>query len=64
MSRYETPLHSAAWYSNAEIVKILVSNEANVNAKRIDGETPLDRVRGSNEIHQFLVSKGAVGGKD
>ncbi len=37
-----TPLHLAASFNQSEIVKILVSSGADVNAKSNNGRTPLD----------------------
>ncbi len=36
-----TPLHTAAFVCNTEIVKVLIAAKANVNAKNKKGETPL-----------------------
>jgi len=58
-----TPLHSAVISRNIEVLTFLISTGANVNAKNINGWTPLHYAagaRGDNvEIVEFLVSKGA-----
>ena len=38
----ETPLHLAADYGHKEIAELLITNGADLNAKDVDGSTPLD----------------------
>ena len=45
-----TPLHHAALRDHKEIIKLLLSNGANVNAKTSEGLTPLDYTRQSKFI--------------
>ena len=59
-----TPLHHLAWlgFGSLDMVKLLVSRGANVNAKDNNGYTPLDRARnvGRHEMVQYLSSVGAI----
>ena len=55
----DTPLLIACDENNFEIVQFLVEHGANVNQKSlIDGLTPL-QIAKSDEIRQYLISKGA-----
>ena len=57
-----TPLHIAAFYGDKELVKILISNGANVNAKDAYGsKTPLHNAafNGDKKIVKTLISNGA-----
>jgi ankyrin repeat protein len=57
-----TPLHEAAFGGRKEIVELLISNGADVNAKHDGfGTTPLHRAayRGHKEIVELLIGKGA-----
>jgi ankyrin repeat protein len=59
-----TPLCiAAAWNSNLEVLKYLVSRGADVNARNNDGATPLHYVAHHNpdniEVFRYLVSQGA-----
>ena len=56
-----SPLHDAAERGELDIVKYLVSQGANVNAKNNCGEIPLHSAAESNyiEMAKYLVSKGA-----
>jgi len=55
----ETPLHWAAWIGHKEIVELLITAGADVNAKG-DG-TPLHHaaLRGKKEIVELLIANGA-----
>ena len=59
-SRYTTLLHIAAYNPEVEVLKYLISQGADVNAKDNDGETPLHHtVFNSNiEVLKYLVSQG------
>jgi len=56
-----TPLHIAAGHGHFDIVKILVENGANVNAKDLMGFTPLHSAIMGNHlaIVKFLIENGA-----
>jgi len=58
----QTPLHVAASKGNNEVVKILVSLGADINAKDTDGNTPLMLSKG--EIEHFLSLYGAKRASD
>ena len=51
-----TPLHNAAFYGKLEVVKYLISQGAEVNAKTKDGKTALDiaKERGWSEIVDYF----------
>ncbi len=53
-----TPLHVAVESGNAEIVKFLLTKDANLKIKNVDGDTPIDRAfqRGEIEIIKILVA--------
>ena len=40
--RRQTPLHDAAASGHMEVAELLITNGANLNAKSVIGETPLD----------------------
>ena len=42
-------MHNAAVYGHNEIAELLIANGANVNAKEVDGLTPLDFAIMSNQ---------------
>lgn len=48
----QTPLHIAVWHEHLEIVKLLLKNGAEINAKDHNGYTPL-RHCGFKEIVQL-----------
>jgi ankyrin repeat protein len=56
-----TPLHSAAFAGNAEVVRVLLEKGASVSAKAARGETPLSlaKSRGNAEVVKILLSVGA-----
>ena len=56
-----TPLHYASFYGNVEMVKFLIQNGLNVNAKTIGGSTPLQKAVDCNhfEVMKILVENGA-----
>ncbi len=66
-----TPLHAACSGAKLEIVKFLLDNGAQVNAKTKEGETPLDWTNksleddpdeASKQIKELLIQKGAKPG--
>jgi ankyrin repeat protein len=57
-----TPLHLAAWLGHKEIAELLITNGADVNAKKaVEGETPLHEAAayGNKEIAELLIVNGA-----
>lgn len=63
-----SPLLAAIEHGNIKMVKLLLANGANVNAKDYDGFTPLDFAERfypeTDEIKQLLISRGAKSAKD
>ena len=64
-----SPLHSAAWHGEdgIELVKLLISNGADINASNGRGWTPLDVVLEHEErpkMGEFLVTQGAKSNAD
>ena len=61
-----TPLHVAAWRGQRKIAELLIAKSANVNAKDVDGETPLDRAikYKKNEIADLLLQHGGKTGEE
>lgn len=57
LSNGSTPLHEAAQWCNAEIVKLLLSNGAEINAKNDGGFTPIDFASSANA--KILKDAGA-----
>ena len=60
--RNVTPLHTAAEYGHKEIVELLITNGANVNAYGLsNGLTPLHvaTIRGHNQVAELLITGGA-----
>ncbi len=58
MTNTNTPLHIAVQNGNAEIVKILLASDCDVNARNADGLTPLDLATMANntEIVALLIA--------
>lgn len=56
-----TPLDSAAHFGFKQMVELLISNGANVNARTANGDTPLHNasIYGYEDIAKLLISKGA-----
>jgi ankyrin repeat protein len=56
------PLHSAVANQHAEIVKLLLDNEADVNATQADDFTPLHEAaqNGMLNVTQWLIDRGAA----
>lgn len=62
--RGATPLHLAAKYIKKQMIELLISKDADVNAKDITGETPLhyatfSTLKNKKEMVELLISKGA-----
>jgi Ankyrin repeats (3 copies) len=61
----KTPLHSAAWYGNLEMIQVLLEYKADVNAQTDVGETPLQfACRGKRssllaKVARLLLEHGA-----
>jgi ankyrin repeat protein len=57
----DTPLHSAVQWGHEEIVKFLLANGAEVNAKNHQGQSPLHYARafGHQRITNILIDAGA-----
>ena len=55
------PLEEAIWADATEIIEVLLSNGADVNAKTCGGKTPLQHaaIKGSEPIVSLLVKAGA-----
>jgi ankyrin repeat protein len=57
---YETPLILAAKYGHLEIVRLLISRRADINAQDKNGWAPLHYTSWSNsDVAKYLISKGA-----
>ena len=56
-----TPLHYAAYFGHKELVEILISKGAVINAPTENGLTPLHQAAyfGHKDVVEFLISKGA-----
>ncbi|RFU27471.1 hypothetical protein B7463_g8880, partial [Scytalidium lignicola] len=59
--KYGTSLQAAAFAGNAEVVRMLLDNGANINVRDEHGQTPLHRAayQGHTAIVELLLSKGA-----
>ena len=57
----ETPLHSAAWYGDLEMVQVLLDYNADVNARNNGGSTPLHEAayNGRTKVVLVLLEGGA-----
>lgn len=53
----EIPLHKASWGDEIEIMKLLLDYGSNPNAKDVDDETPLHRIK-SAEAAQIFINAG------
>jgi len=52
-------LHRATWDGHKEVVELLISKGADVNAKDMYGKTPLHRAcEGEKGIAELLIDKG------
>jgi len=59
-----TPLHHAAWNAHTEIAGLLITTDADVNAKGDKGSTPLHGAA-NKEVVELLIANGAdVNAKD
>ena len=56
-----TPLHEAAGYRQADVVKMLVAGTADINVAENDGRTPLywAASNGKGDVVKVLLSLGA-----
>ena len=59
--RHQTPLHVAAGYGNREVVELLLSYGASLEAKNFLGETPLHMAAGHGDLEMVrsLLAHGA-----
>ena len=59
-------MHYAAWRGDKEIVELLITKRADVNAKMDDGETPLDVAEEAEhtELADLLRKHGAKTGEE
>lgn len=57
-----TPLHKAARDGNTNLVKVLIANHADINAKERDGRTPLHwaALNGHLDVVNLLLANGAA----
>ena len=53
-----TPLHEATDWRHEEIVELLIATGADVNAKNVDGQTPLDHAERHGETSDLLRKHG------
>jgi ankyrin repeat protein len=59
-----TPLQWAARGGHKEIVELLIAKAANVNAKNVEGQTPLDWAKGHPKIADLLRKCGSKTGQE
>ena len=59
-------MHYAAWRGDKEIVELLITKRADVNAKMDDGETPLDVAEEAEhtELADLLRKHGGKTGEE
>mgnify|MGYP001319448541 CR=1 FL=1 len=64
--RRQTPLHDAAASGHMEVAELLITNGANLNAKSVIGETPLDAAVNfkQTEIANLLRKHGGKTGEE
>lgn len=51
-----TPLHLAARYDKTDFVKFLIKNAADIEAKNLDGQTPIDIAKSRGIFFTFLTN--------
>lgn len=49
------PLHTAAFFGRADVAALLIEHDADVNARNLTGETPLDAIRHDENITRFIA---------
>ncbi len=58
-------MHNAVIRGHKEIAELLIANDADVNAKAEDGDTPLQYAVNTKEVAELLIENGAdVNAKD
>ena len=59
-------MHNAAWKGHVEIAKLLIVKNADVNAKDVEGQTPLDWAEEEKhkEIADLLRKHGGKTGEE
>ena len=55
-----TPLHSAAYYGDLEVVQKLIQYDVNINAKGSDGRTPLHLAPGDSGTKNLSVPRPSI----
>jgi ankyrin repeat protein len=61
----KTPLIHAVWEGKTDVVKLLLNQGANINARRCDRQTVLDIADqyGTRDMYNLLFDRGARGGR-
>ena len=59
-----TPLHQAAWDGHKEIAELLIAEGAEVNAKDVEGQTPLDLAEDDPKIRNPILKHGGKMGAE